>query len=155
MYTSFINSSGGPLTITLIINNAIRSGAKFGIWQLDAASNSWVQVAADLTAATGSTGRASIDLPSSPADLLKQSLTWRINVCASLDPLNSGVLQLEVLQNGARCLITSDRPGATNSNPIQWNVSDVPACSEGRVLPVVGEMRFRSNDDLNALIARL
>ena len=117
-----INAEGGPLSVKLLANNALRAGADFRIVAIAGGTprETWKMRAGD-------TGMGSQDVNSSPQTLDGNIMAWEILVCAMISNIDVGAVEIQVHQDGVSCPMTK---------PAQWSLERVPACDRQVLQPI-------------------
>jgi hypothetical protein len=120
-----INQKGGPVSVVLNANNALRAGADFLFSdQNGAQKGNWKMGA-------GNSGSANQPLPAPVAN--KDVLNWQI-LCCSLHPnVDAGIVEIQIMQDGVSCQMTK---------PAQWNLQNVPQCRTGQAIPINANLTF-------------
>ena len=110
-----VHKDGGPVSITLRANSAIAAGRKFSLWNCDGTPHgeTWALLAGHVDRTTHP-----IDLPAET--LLGKYVSWSMSVCALRSGVDSGIVELEVSQDGVSCAVTK---------PLQWSLEDLPLCA--------------------------
>ena len=119
--------NGSPLTIRMTANNGLRAGGVFALYDMGKnLLEHWVL-------APGDDGAATHILQTPPSQLDGCEMSWRVKVCGFIPSVDSGLIDLEISQNGQACPMA---PTAA------WNATDVPACESGQVLPKTFSLIF-------------
>lgn len=114
-----LNPNGGPITIRISANNALRASGNFSI-QTKSLDN-W-QVTEQWQQAAGDTGSSDHTVQTAPAALEGKAFAGLINCCALLANADMGAVEIQVLQNGVSLPLTK---------PMHWNLTGVPNCNSG------------------------
>lgn len=122
-----ISADNGPVQVTLIVNNALISGADFKIYEF---SSGTVNETFKLN--TDTSGTASYTVTLSASTLIGQVLSWQILTCAPV-VTNSGIVKVQISQNGLLCATTPEA---------SYTLTSVPACSADQSVPVQGGLLF-------------
>jgi hypothetical protein len=125
--TCQINPNGGPVEISLSVNNALISGGDFKIYDFNSGA-----VNENFKMHTDTSGTNTHQSMVMPSNLIGQVLSWQILTCSPIIT-NSGILNVEVFQDGNPC----------SMNPLaMYNLNSVPNCSINQALPVQGGLHF-------------
>ena len=117
-----IDAEGGPLSVQLLANNALRAGADFRIVKTPGSNprETWKMAAGD-------TGTDTHEVDTTPDTLDGNILAWEILVCAMIPTIDVGAVEIQVHQDGVSCPMTK---------PAQWSLEEIPACEKKRVKPI-------------------
>jgi hypothetical protein len=124
-----LNRSGGPLEVVLTATNTLQAGARFNVVPPDGS------VAEEFRLASGAAGEQRRQLQTAASVLERGGLTWTILCCSILAQVETGVVEVSVLQDGVRCPMTVDA---------RYSFVDVPQCNAPRdnVMEQRGSLRF-------------
>lgn len=90
-----VDPQGGPLKVTLSVNNGIKSGALFVLWEKPAAN--WIKKET-FKLITGDDGTDDHLLLEKPEEIENDALSWNIQACAQIDGANRGEFILSIFQ---------------------------------------------------------
>jgi hypothetical protein len=127
-----IDGGGGDVVIRLQANNALRAGADFVLLASDGQTtrDHWPMAAGD----TGSSDHA-LTKPGVPVSSLDgNTAKWEILCCSTVPTVDSGAVEVVVLQAGVSCPLTK---------PAHWDLTNVPACGGGKAIPINASLTFR------------
>lgn len=129
-----ISPNGGNLTICLTVNNGLRAGAVFWLWARDE-NGRWTQ-RKGWELITGDTGRGCIELDIPVSSLERNAISWRINTCSFIPALDSGIIEIHLIQDNVSCQLT---------RPMQWSLTGVKQCSQdaGKKIESVVHILFK------------
>ena len=92
-----VDPQGGAIKVELTINNGIRSGSLFTLWEKG--SDKWNQKEA-FKMLTGDDGMENHILLEKPAEIENDLLTWNIRACAQINDANHGDFVVTIYQDG-------------------------------------------------------
>ena len=114
-----ISSTGGPLTICVTANNGLRARVTFSLWVKNI-HDKW-EKRGELKITSGDTGNGCKALEF-PADTLERNaLTWRIKTCSFIPSVDTGSIEVQILQ---------DNVNSQTTKPMQWFLSSIGQCSD-------------------------
>ncbi len=122
-----LNPQGGAITVQLTVNNGLRTGAVFILWELQ--NKKWAKKE-KFRLTTGDNGIASFTLTEAPANIENDSLAWSINTCATIPSVSKGDFTITIIQDGIK----------------RWKKKAsrlVPNCSEGKHLTFGSHIIFK------------
>ena len=122
-----IDQNGGNLTVLLYANKALRAGADFKLFE----DNSGDSIL-NFKMAAGDTGVGSHELSISMISN-KSKLVWQILCCSLVSTIDSGMVAVQILQNGVPCPMTKSA---------QWDLTGVPDCRTGEAIPINASLIF-------------
>ncbi len=127
--TCGIAPAGGHLVVRLQANNVLQTGASFAVWDTSkTALERW-------NASAGVAGYSDHTVGTPSDQLVGGYLTWRIIVCSHDPNIVSGAVDVIVFQDAASCAMAP---------PAHYDLSDVPACEAGKVIPITDDRNFVS-----------
>ncbi len=118
-----VNPGGGPITVRLLANNALRAGADFRIVRMKTERK---EVRETWKLAAGDTGAGEHEVSLRPRSLDGHVMAWQVLVCSVVPAIDRGTVEIQVLQDGVTCPVTK---------PAQWGLERVPRCA-GRARPI-------------------
>jgi len=108
-----INPQGGPVTIRLEANNALRAVGKFALFDAgNQPQEQWPMKAGD-------TGSADFTIQTPPQSLKRMVMTWAVLCCSMLPAVDRGIVSIQILQDGAPCPLTKTA---------LWVLTDIANC---------------------------
>jgi hypothetical protein len=124
-----IDGSGGQVVIRLQANQALHAGGDFSLEANDGTTirDAWQMAAGD-------TGASDHVIGLLPPSLDGNTLRWEILCCSGLAGVDSGAVEVVVLQGGVSCPMTK---------PAHWDLTDVPDCETGTAKPIRASLTFR------------
>lgn len=127
-----IHQDRGPVSVTLRANNALATGSTFALWESDGTTQreTWKLSA-------GATGQGTHPIGASVDTLVDNYLSWSITVCAVHPAVDTGIVEIDVSQDGVSCPLTKD---------LQWSLKDVPQCDAtgDNVIRIQRSLTFRN-----------
>jgi hypothetical protein len=124
-----IAPASGHLVVRLLADNALQTGARFGVW--DRTGQTLLE---QWTMSAGVAGFSDHTVGTPSALLDGALLTWKIIVCSHDRAIDSGTVEVAVIQDGQGCETT---PAA-----VYELERDVPSCEDGRAIPITDELEF-------------
>jgi len=122
-----VNPDGGPLVLRLQATSAFRAGADF---QLRLAGKPVVET---WKQAAGDSGASDHDITLGPKEVDQHVLAWEILVCAMVPAIDQGIVEVQVMQDGANCAMTK---------LAQWQLEKVPGCATNKQDSIKGNLVF-------------
>lgn len=119
-----ISATGSHVVVRLSANNALQTGATFGIWD-----PTGMKLIEQWTMSAGVAGYSDHTVGTPPDQLCDCSLTWRIIVCSHDPNITIGDVDVLVFQAAQPCLITP---------PAHYHLPNVPECAGGTAIPIQG-----------------
>ena len=122
-----IDPKGGSIKVLLSVDNGIRSGSLFVLWEKH--NNEWKQKES-FNLITGNDGVDDYILLEKPDEIENDGLAWNIQACAVIQGANSGEFKIEIHQDGKKI----------------WNkISNrtVPYCNDGENILFGNEVIFK------------
>jgi len=117
----------GKITVRLAAHHTLQAGAEFRLMSEEGTTRtSW-------KLATGSSGSDQKELDIDVSSLQRNALTWEILVCAFSEQAASGVVEVQVLQQGVACALTKEA---------RWSLQSVPACESNHATPIRASLEF-------------
>lgn len=123
-----VDPMGGPIEVVLMANNTLRAGGEFAIFPEGEgeARSRWKMAAGD-------SGSHSHPVDLDVATLDRNRMTWQVLVCAVVESLSSGVVEIQVHQDGV------SRP---LSKAARWKLQEIPVCSSDRTKRITAKLAF-------------
>lgn len=95
-----VDPQGGAIKVELTINNGIRSGALFILWEKDS-NDKWIEKES-FKMITGDDGIEKHILLEKPAEIENDLLAWNIKACAQINDANHGEFVVTIYQDGIK-----------------------------------------------------
>jgi len=122
-----IAPTGKPLKVKITVNNGIRLGSVFILWEIK--NGKWNKKE-KFQVITGDTGVSEFTISKLPKDLENNSLAWSINTCSLIPNVDRGEFTILVTQDGEN----------------RWKKSSsrlVPKCEMGKQLNFGSHLIFK------------
>ena len=122
-----VDPSGGPITVKVMVNNAIQTAGIFILWKKN--NGNW-EKKEKFTVQTGDTGEATFQLVTKPSEIENDSLAWKMRACSMIQGVQRGDFIVEIIQDGKT----------------QWkkkSTRNVPQCSDGKAVEFGGHVIFK------------
>ena len=123
-----ISTAAGHVVVRLAANNALQTGASFGIY--DSTGTNLIE---QWTMSAGMAGYSDYTLGTPPDKLCGGSISWKIIACSHDPNITTADVDVLVLQGADSCVMT---PLAHYALP------NVPDCATGSVIPIQGSGAF-------------
>lgn len=92
-----INPQGGSIEVRLSVNNGIRTGSLFVLWEMK--NDKWVEKES-FKLITGDDGLDEHILLEKPEEIENDALAWNIQACAQIEGANRGEFITSIFQDG-------------------------------------------------------
>jgi hypothetical protein len=116
-----INPNGGKLKVQLIVNNALLASGGFIIfdengkeiekWKMKVKSN----------------GMDEYDIVKPTESLKGKTLKWAVNVCSGNSAIDTGIVDIKILQDNELCQLT---------NPLNYPLDNIPTYESGNAVNI-------------------